>query len=438
MLNLITFNRWWEEGKVEEMYLKPFKRDLFYSLVKFLNTRQIILLYGIRRVGKTTILYQLIDYLLKNGVNKKNILYFSFDEANVSLDEVLKNYSELVLGKDILKEKKIYLFLDEIQKLKNFQNQLKVYYDLYPNIKFIVSGSASLSIYKGVKESLAGRVYEFVLPLLSFSEYLTFLGEKIEFEDLWDFNQAKEIYLKKEKLLPRFFSYIKNGGFIEIVNEEEDFKIREYSKSILEKIVFGDIAPLFKVKDSFILKTILELIGSNPGFLLDYSRLGEVLGRDQRSVANYIFYLKSAFLVRTLYNYSPSRFVSERKLKKIYLSSTNFVYQINKERFYQPDFFGKVVENLVVSFSSSSFFWKERQNEVDLVLEEKIPVEIKFKEKIDKKDLKGVLRFLQRFSSSKPLILTKEELKKEKIFNISLYFLPVWIYLLGRNDSSLI
>jgi len=187
MLNLITFNRWWEEGKVEEMYLKPFKRDLFYSLVKFLNTRQIILLYGIRRVGKTTILYQLIDYLLKNGVNKKNILYFSFDEANVSLDEVLKNYSELVLGKDILKEKKIYLFLDEIQKLNNFQNQLKVYYDLYPNIKFIVSGSASLSIYKGVKESLAGRVYEFVLPLLSFSEYLTFLGEKIEFEDLWDF-----------------------------------------------------------------------------------------------------------------------------------------------------------------------------------------------------------------------------------------------------------
>jgi Holliday junction resolvase len=65
-------------------------------------------------------------------------------------------------------------------------------------------------------------------------------------------------------------------------------------------------------------------------------------------------------------------------------------------------------------------------------------VEIKFKEKIDKKDLKGVLRFLQRFSSSKALILTKKELKKEKIFNMSLYFLPVWIYLLGINDYSLI
>lgn len=111
---------------------------------------------------------------------------------------------------------------------------------------------------------------------------------------------------------------MKNGGFIQIVNEEDDLKIKEYSKSILEKIVFGDIAPIFKVKDSFILKTILELVGANPGFLLDYSHLGELLSKDQQSLANYIFYLKSVFLVKTLYNYSFSRFVSERKLKNIF------------------------------------------------------------------------------------------------------------------------
>jgi len=76
------------------------------------------------------------------------------------------------------------------------------------------------------------------------------------------------------------------------------------------------------------------------------------------------------------------------------------------------------------------FFGKKEQNEVDLILEEKIPLDIKFKEKINRKDLKGVLKFLQRFLSSKAIILTKEELRQEKIFNSQLYFLPVWIYLL--------
>jgi len=65
MLHLITFNRWWNTGKVPEVYLKPFKRKLFNKILKFLDTRQIILIYGLRRVGKTILIYQLIDYLLK-------------------------------------------------------------------------------------------------------------------------------------------------------------------------------------------------------------------------------------------------------------------------------------------------------------------------------------------------------------------------------------
>jgi predicted AAA+ superfamily ATPase len=74
MLNLIAFNRWWDTGRVEDVYLKPFKRPLFYELMKSMDMRQIIIIYGIRRVGKTTLMYQLIDHLLRNGVNRKNIL----------------------------------------------------------------------------------------------------------------------------------------------------------------------------------------------------------------------------------------------------------------------------------------------------------------------------------------------------------------------------
>ena len=105
MLNLITFNRWWDTGQVEQAYLRPYKRPLFYQLTQFLDNRQILLIYGLRRVGKTTLIYQLIDLLLKKGVDKKTVLYFSFDDKSASLEELLKNYTEIVLTEDIFKKK---------------------------------------------------------------------------------------------------------------------------------------------------------------------------------------------------------------------------------------------------------------------------------------------------------------------------------------------
>ncbi len=370
---------------------------------------------------------------MKNGIKRKNILYFSFDEKIASLEELFKNYSELVLGKDILKEKRIYVFLDEIQKLENWQNQLKIFYDLYPNVKFIISGSASLVISKGAKESLAGRIYEFILPLLSFSEYLEFLGEEINpIENIFDIEVLKEIYLKKERLSPLFFSYLKTGGFIEIAKEEDEMKIKEYSKSILDKVIFSDIPLSFKIKEPQILKSIIELIASNPGLLLDYSKLGQTFNKDQRVISNYIFYLKYALLIKVLYNFSGSKFASERKLKKVYLTSTNFIFQLNYHRFLESEFLGKIIENLVVSFSESGFFWRERQNEVDLVLEDKIPVEIKFKDKIDKNDIKGIINFSKKFKSKKGIVLTKNELRKETLNSLEIFYIPCWLYLLKK------
>ena len=429
MLNLITFNRWWDTGVVDAVYLKPHKRPLFHDLEKFLEARQILLIYGLRRVGKTTLLYQLIDSLLKKGVAKKHILYFSFDEKAASLEELLKSYAETVLGKDLLKSGKVYVFLDEVQKLKDWQTQLKIFYDLYPNIKFLVSGSASLVISKEAKESLAGRMYEFVLPLLSFSEYLKLLGESVlPPVDIFNLEKLKELHLQKERLSPLFVPYLKKGGFIEIAAEEDDLKIRAYSRSILERIIFSDIPQSFKIKEPHILKAIIELVASNPGFLLDYSKLAETLGKDQRVVADYVFYLKYSLLVKLLYNFSGSRFASERKLKKIYLTSTNFIYQTQPEKFSDPEFLGKIVENLITATLPSEFFWRQRQTEVDVISKGKVPLEVKYKEVIHRDDLKGVLKFCSRFSQRKAIVVTKEELKQEEIDGVQVLFIPAWLF----------
>ena len=161
----------WKEGF---FYNFSKKRKLFNKLVKEIKSQQIISLIGLRRTGKTTILKQLIDYLIQEKVKRENIIFYSFDENQPKIADVIQDYENSV-GKTILETKeRIYIFLDEIQKLKNWQNQIKYYYDNYKNIKFFVSGSSSLFIKKQTQESLAGRIYEFILEPLSFDEFLIF------------------------------------------------------------------------------------------------------------------------------------------------------------------------------------------------------------------------------------------------------------------------
>ena len=196
---LEEFNHWWTSKKVDTELALPFKRDIYLEIEKHLDKRFILALVGLRRVGKTTIMYQLIQKLVEANINKTNILFFSFDEISVKLNEVLETYKE-IHSKDIRAEK-IYIFLDEIQKCEGWENELKKYYDLYPKIKFIISGSESLFIRKKTKETLAGRIFEFTLTPFTFREYLRF-------------NKVEENEFKYEtKIKPLFNKFAEKGGF---------------------------------------------------------------------------------------------------------------------------------------------------------------------------------------------------------------------------------
>ena len=159
-MNLLKYNRHWEK------FIYPFQkqRAVFEQLKKDISSKQIIEISGLRRTGKTTLMLQLINYLTKKNIEPFHLWYFTFDEEKPHLDELLLSFSEQT--RIDFKKEKIFLFLDEIQKLENFSNQLKVYYDLCPNLKFVISGSTSLFIKKRTLESLAGRIRSlFLTPL---------------------------------------------------------------------------------------------------------------------------------------------------------------------------------------------------------------------------------------------------------------------------------
>lgn len=415
------YNFHWRRGF---FYNFPKKRFLFNDIVKEIESKQIISLIGLRRTGKTTILKQVIDHLIKSKkVKREYILFYSFDEEQPKIEEIVTEY-ETKLGKELLCIKdRIYIFLDEIQKLKNWQNQVKYYYDNYQNIKFFVSGSSSLFIKKHTQESLAGRIYEFVLNPLSFEEFLIFknkgqmLKKKRLFEDT----------LKKE-----FLSYQKRQ-FIEIIDENEE-RVAKYNKTMIEKIVYQDIPKIFPIENEELLMRILKIIASNPGMLSDYGSLSKELGISRVTLSNYFFYLNESFLIKKLYNFSRNMLTSEKKMKKFYLTTTSFFPFLNNKIDES-----KLIENLIVAFVDAKFFWRTPQKyEIDVILKEKskiIPIEVKYKEYISKKDTKNLLRFCEKFNVEEAVIITQsksnEEIFKLKSGNrVKIKFIPAWKFLL--------
>ena len=131
---------------------------------------------GPRRVGKTVMIYQSIQKIISEGINPRNINYFSIETPlfnGVSLEELV-NLSLKINDKSINDE--LYFFFDEIQYLKNWEVHLKSLVDSYHHFKFIVSGSAAAALKLKSKESGAGRFSEFLLPPLTFHEYLNLTG----------------------------------------------------------------------------------------------------------------------------------------------------------------------------------------------------------------------------------------------------------------------
>jgi hypothetical protein len=409
---LEEFNQWWINGKVDPELTFSFKRDVFFEVEKSFDKRFIIALVGLRRVGKTTIIYQLIKKLIQEGTNPKNILFFSFDENSNKLSEVLDSYKEFQ-AKDF-REQKIYIFLDEIQKHENWENELKKYYDLYPKLKFIISGSESLFIRKRTKENLAGRIFEYTLTPFTFKEYLKLKGVK------------EEEFKYETKIKPLFIKFAEKGGFPETISLENEKEYKDYIESlVVDKIVYKDIPKLFKIDDPEFLKVLLKLIATTPGMYLDYVSLSRNYEKDRRVIKDYISYLKDSFLISLLGNYRKSSMASLRKKKRVYPADNSLSYIYKK---VDETFFGKMVEALIINQVKATSFWKNG-DEIDIVYDD-MPIEVKYQEKINSEDIKPLIDFMQKFKKNKAMLITKNDEKEVKVKEGVITFVPAWKFAL--------
>lgn len=356
------------------MSLMIFQRTITPKLEQYLSVKEIIVLTGMRRVGKTTLLKHLFNKV--ESTNKimldvgSPIVRSYFEELDY--DNIWANLRNLGINKS----QKSYIFLDEIQDMPEITKAIKYLYDHY-DVKFVVTGSSSYYLKNLFPESLAGRKFVFELHPLNFEEFLVFKGINKRFSTNLD-----EIAQTKNKIdyeINKSFynEYLEWGGFPEVVLEDnpelKKLKIEDIFKAYFEKDVKGlaSFSDLPKFRDLMLL--LIQRIGTK----LDISKLGAEIEITRPTVYSYLSFLESTYFLSLVKPYSKSVDREVSGASKIYICDTGLINILGKVNE------GSILENSVYinlrKYGKINYYEKRKGGEVDFIIDQKTALEVKTK-----------------------------------------------------------
>jgi len=354
-------NPWWEK-KFEE---KSIKREIYIKeIFRNIKSKEILFLTGLRRIGKTTILKQIIKELLIN-VNPSEILFISMDSfplLEFSIHQLIEEYRKL--HKKSVSDF-FYLFLDEVTSKDNFDKELKSLYD-NENIKIICSSSIA-TLMRDKKALLTGRTRTIEIMPLTFQEFLRFKGAKIDKSD-------------KSKLESYFKDYLKFGGIPQYVLTED----RTYLNELIESIIYKDIIAHYKIAGERAVKELFVLLCQRVGKPTSYNKLAKILKISVDSVKRYVGYFEQAYLFYVVSRYSKSANEKITSPKKIYIGDVGIKNLITEFKDL-----GASYENLVFLKikDKKPEYYLENSIEIDFITKKSI-IEAKYNQEIGEKQSK--------------------------------------------------
>lgn len=454
-------NPWWRSGNVPKDFVdmapRPFI-DIFYPSVVNLKVHRAPILMGPRRVGKTVMLYHVIDRLINSGIAPEKILYFSLDTpiyGNIGLEQLF-NYARENLKSEPETEG-FFVFFDEIQYLKDWERHLKSLVDTYRQCKFIASGSAAAALKMKSSESGAGRFSDFKLPPLTFAEFLKLKGLDgimIRKADLpWGGYDTTDI----EKLNKYFIDYINYGGYPEVAFSDE---IRAHTDTyvkndIVEKVLMRDLPSLYGVSDIQELNRFFAHLAFRSGDEVSYQSLSTDIGIRKETIRKYLEYLEAAFLIKVLNRID----CNAKRMQRVTTFKVYLTNPILRSALFSPveesdDAFGAIVETALVaqwlSGDDDNFYyanWNKGRDkgEVDMVWTNpatqlaSFATEVKWTDRfaIDPSGLRSLETFLtQNKHIDKVVVTSKKKWGNCSIDGKDIVFVPAALY--AYNVSRLL
>ena len=373
--HLKRLNPWWRGGRMDDETLALRPRAYLSSIGKLLmeeEVRRAVVLLGPRRVGKTILIRHLIADLLERGTDARRIAYVEMDHPLLhgqSLDALVQQIEAATPGG----EGPRYLFFDEIQSHKDWERHLKPLVDHRPDLHILVSGSAAAALKRQSTESGAGRFTDFLLPPLTFSEYLDLSSETAAIQEQ-DTNQ----YLLHDiaKLNEQFVDYVNFGGYPELAlsSAVRDNPERFIKSDIVDKVLLRDLPQLYGIQDIQELNSLFILLAFNTAGEVSLEDLSQRSGVAKSTIQRYIEYLEAAFLIKRVFRVDQDgrRYKRDRNFK-VYLTNSAMYTGLFGSKQANEDGFGFLVET---SLFAQRFHegvqlnyarWGSRDCEVDLV-----------------------------------------------------------------------
>lgn len=455
-------NPWWKTGAIDPGLAAMKRRlyfDLFLPLVKDVSLKRAVILMGPRRVGKTVMMHHAIDALLNKTADARDISYIGIDNPiyiNMGLEELMQMAIK-ASGKDTLEG--AFVFFDEIQYLNDWERHLKILVDSYPKTKFIVSGSAAAALRIKSSESGAGRFHDFMLPPLTFQEFLhlqdmqqvvkasrtQYQGSSIPFYAAIDIKALNE----------QFFNYLNYGGYPEVIfNETIRNNMPRFIKSdIIDKVLLRDLPSLYGIKDVQELNRFFTYLAYNTGKEFSPQKIAKDSGLKNESVKRYMEYLEAAFLINVVHKVNENaRYFKRVTGFKVYLTNPSLRTALFSPVSSTDDEAGNIVETAIYAQ------WMHRENtrlhyakwkmgrkegEVDMVMLDEVKLrpnwalEIKWSNRFTEKpgELKSLLAFCNANKLKAALITTIDKQDQNVHDGVELNFYPaaLYAYVIGAN-----
>lgn len=423
---LKKWNPWWIFGRVPENKTNIIRGEILRDLKKFISIKEIFCITGVRRCGKSTLLYQVIDFLINEKIDPKNILYFNLDEPFGKrdihlLDSIYSTFLELNNPHG-----RKYIFFDEIQNIDGWEKWLKKYYDQSTDeIKFVITGSNSSMLRDSLSRLLTGRMIAKTIYPLSFKEYLEFKNFGLKDKDY-----------QKEEIRYHFSKYLQIGGFPEVVLEEDDDINRERLKEYFDSIVLRDIVVSRKIREASKLTDLVRYLATNISNPISYNKISSAINLNINSIKEYLNYCEQAYLLFQLglFSYSFRESVAIQKPKKIYCidnglrNSASMVFSKDE---------GRLAENLVFlelkRRGKEIYFWKGK-NEIDFVVREKnnilTVINVCYSDSINEREIKSLIEFKNEFKRQhvRLIILTRDTRKVGE----GIEYIPLWRWVMEQ------
>lgn len=456
-------NPWWTDGRSGKVayedtprrkYFEPFHRTIIDVTV-----RRAVVLMGPRRVGKTVMVYHSIRALLNAGINASNILYVSLETpiyTGLSLEQILAYFQDLFSHK---RDSNLFVFFDEIQYLRDWEIHLKSLVDSYPDYRFAVTGSAAAALRLKSNESGAGRFSDYVLPPLTFAEYLMFIGREDELVSTTPSSDAEREgvgYVAKDidLLNEEFVNYLNFGGYPEAVFSET---IRQnpgqYIKSdIIDKVLLRDLPSLYGINDIQELNRLFTTLAYNTGNEVSLEALSQSSGVAKNTIRRYLEYLEAAFLIRRVERIDQNAKKFKRAMCfKVYLTNPSMRAALFGQIDADSEAMGALTETAIYSQWQHSkitelYYARWNSGEIDIVhlngneLKPTWAVEVKWSDRPyrARAELDNCVEFVDRNPRIKqPLLITSRTVVDDdvKYKGVAFVFRPasLYAYMLGAN-----